>query len=343
MNRICVCGAFRLWDVPKGGQEIKTYILANALETEYGKVYRIDTLGHHSKLKMPFQLLWAMVTCSDIIMLPAHNGVVVLAKLLSLMNYFFHSRLHYIVIGGWLQDFLLKHKDTSRALKKFIGIYVETNTMKQALEKQGFSNIYILPNCKPLDILKETDLQSVYKEPYELVTFSRVTEKKGIGTAADIVMAINEKYGREVFRLDIYGPIDLEDQVWFDQLKKTFTSAVRYQGNAPFNKSVKILSRYFALLFPTQYYTEGIPGTIIDSYAAGLPVISAKWKSYMDVVIEGKTGLCYDFDNNKAFKELLESIAENSNLVLSLKRNCLLKAQDFLPNNAIKPLKQNII
>ena len=40
MGRICVCGAFRLLDVPKGGQEVKTCILADALETKYGKIYR---------------------------------------------------------------------------------------------------------------------------------------------------------------------------------------------------------------------------------------------------------------------------------------------------------------
>ena len=43
MEKICVCGAFRLRDVPKGGQEVKTCILADALEQKYGSVYRIDT------------------------------------------------------------------------------------------------------------------------------------------------------------------------------------------------------------------------------------------------------------------------------------------------------------
>ena len=343
MSRICVCGAFRLWDVPKGGQEVKTCILTDALEAKYGKIYRVDTLAKNSRFLMPFQLVWAMMTCKDIIILPAHNGLVVLSKFLTLLNTIFDRRLHYSVIGGWLQDLLPEHPDVLKALHKFTSIYVETQTMMDALQKLGFTNVCVVPNCKPLSILKRGQMPKMYTEPYKLVTFSRVTEKKGIGTAADLVMKLNEKYDREVFTLDIYGPVDPgEDKGWFAEQQKHFTGAITYKGNVPFNKSVEILSGYFALLFPTQYYTEGIPGTIIDSYAAGVPVISARWKSYADVVIEGVTGLGYEFNTNVDFERILESIVADPSIVARLKDGCIKKAEDFLPENAIKPLFERI-
>lgn len=343
MEKICVCGAFRLRDVPKGGQEVKTCILADALEQKYGSVYRIDTLAPNSRIKMPFQLLWALLTCTDIIMLPAHNGLVVLSKLLTRLNVIFRKRLHYSVIGGWLQDLLPQYPDVMSALHKFRGIYVETQTMKDALGKLGFINVSVVPNCKPLHILPEDDMSDSYAEPYRLVTFSRVTEKKGVGTAADIVMALNEKYSREVFHLDIYGPVDPgEDSEWFSKVMQGFTSAIQYKGNAPFDKSVEILSDYFALLFPTQYYTEGIPGTIIDAYAAGVPVLSARWKSFSDVVFDGYTGFGYPFDNNNELLELLDTIVSNPHKVIELKKNCIKKANDYLPENAIKPIIDRI-
>ena len=343
MSRICVCGAFRLWDVPKGGQEVKTCILTDALEAKYGKIYRVDTLAKNSRFLMPFQLVWAMMTCKDIIILPAHNGLVVLSKFLTLLNTIFDRRLHYSVIGGWLQDLLPEHPDVIKALHKFTSIYVETQTMMDALQKLGFTNVCVVPNCKPLSILKRGQMPKMYTEPYKLVTFSRVTEKKGIGTAADLVMKLNEKYDREVFTLDIYGPVEPgEDKGWFAEQQKHFTGAITYKGNVPFNKSVEILSGYFALLFPTQYYTEGIPGTIIDSYAAGVPVISARWKSYADVVIEGVTGLGYEFNTNVDFERILESIVADPSIVARLKDGCIKKAEDFLPENAIKPLFERI-
>ena len=343
MGRISVCGAFRLWDVPKGGQEVKTCILADALEAKYGKINRIDTLAKNSRIKMPFQLLWAMITCTDVVILPAQNGLVVLSKLLSKLNKLFHRRLHYSVIGGWLQDLLPNHPDVMKALHDFTGIYVETKTMMDALQKLGFTNVYVVPNCKPLSIIKKNDLETSYSEPYKLVTFSRVTEKKGIGTAADIVMKLNKKYGRKVFTLDIYGPVDPgEDESWFAELRKSFTDAITYRGNAPFDKSVELLSGYFALLFPTQYFTEGIPGTIIDAYAAGVPVIASKWKSFADVVEEGITGLGYDFNTTTDLEKIMEKIITDPSIITNLKQGCVRKANDFLPQNAIKPLIDRI-
>lgn len=343
MGRICVCGAFRLWDVPKGGQEVKTCILADTLEAKYGKIYRIDTLAKSSRIKMPFQLLWAMITCTDVVILPAHNGLVVLPRLLSKLNKLFHRRLHYSVIGGWLQELLPNHPDVMKALHTFTGIYVETKTMMDALQKLGFTNVYVVPNCKPLSIIEKNDLDTSYSEPYKLVTFSRVTEKKGIGTAVDIVTILNKKYGRKVFTLDIYGPVDPgEDEKWFTELQKSFTDAITYRGNAPFDKSVEILSGYFALLFPTQYFTEGIPGTIIDSYAAGVPVISSKWKSFSDVVDEGVTGLGFKFNKGGDLERIMEKVITNPSMIINLKQGCIRKANEFLPQNAIRPLIDRI-
>ena len=343
MTKICVCGAFRLWDVPKGGQEVKTCILADTLEEKYGEIYRIDTLAKNSRIKMPFQLMWAMFRCTDIVILPAHNGLIILSKLLSILNRLFRRHLHYSVIGGWLQDLLPNHPDVMNALHCFTGIYVETQTMKDALLDLGFNNVYVVPNCKPLPILNKTKLKTSYSEPYKLVTFSRVTEKKGIGIAAEMVMKLNKKYGRNVFLLDIFGPIDPgEDERWFAEQQQHFTSAISYCGNAPFDKSVEILSEYFALLFPTQYYTEGIPGTIIDSYAAGVPVIASRWKSFADVIEEGVTGFGYDFNTTLNLERLLDEIVANPSMIINLKQGCIKKAKDFLPQNALKPLIDRI-
>jgi glycosyltransferase involved in cell wall biosynthesis len=105
-------------------------------------------------------------------------------------------------------------------------------------------------------------------------------KKKGIEDAVDAVRFVNRRYGKTAFSLDIYGPVDPEENEWFENLKQNFPSEIRYCGCVDANKSVDVVKDYFALLFPTRFFTEGIPGTIIDAYAAGVPVISAKWESF---------------------------------------------------------------
>ena len=56
----------------------------------------------------------------------------VYTPLLSIFRAFFRrKKLHYVVIGGWLPNFIKGKKLLRKQLKKFHGIYVETNSMKK--------------------------------------------------------------------------------------------------------------------------------------------------------------------------------------------------------------------
>ena len=92
------------------------------------------------------------------------------------------------------------------------------------------------------------------------------------------------------------------------------------------------------MLFPTHFYTEGIPGTIIDAYAAGVPVICAEWQSFSDIVDRGVTGFGYEFDNAAALEKILYDVAQNPQTMLDMKKNCLRKAKEYLPESAMRVL-----
>lgn len=322
------------------GQTVKTKIVTEELKDKLGQdqVLKIDTHGGwRTLLKAPFQAFRALKSSANVIIFPAHNGLRVYAPLLSVQRYFFRNRkLHYVVIGGWLPHFLLKRKSLAKSLKKFDGIYVETNTMKSALETQGFENVYVMPNCKKLTVLSGNELVYPSGVPYKLCTFSRVMKEKGIETAVNIIKKVNDRLGYIAYSLDIYGQVDTAQIDWFEGLKAQFPKYIRYCGCVDANQSVEVLQKYFALLFPTHFYTEGIPGTIIDAYAAGIPVISAKWESYSDVVDEGITGVGYDFDDVDQFEKNLLEVAQNPKELLDMKENCIQKARDYIPESAIQ-------
>ena len=141
-----------------------------------------------------------------------------------------------------------------------------------------------------------------------------------------------------MYTLDIYGPIDEQQIDWFEELQKTFPDYVKYKGMVQFDKSVEVLKDYFFLAFPTRFYTEGIPGTILDAYAAGVPVLASKWESFNDVVDDGSTGIGYEFADYKDLKQKIEHIYENPNEIINLKKSCINKAEDYLPHVAIKVL-----
>ena len=342
----CVIGHFGNGQTLLNGQTVKTKIVTEELQAQLGQdqVLKLDSHGGwKTLLKAPFQVFYALKNSKNVLIFPAHNGLRVYAPLLSIQKHFFRNRkLHYVVIGGWLSQFLTGRKALSKMLKKFDGIYVETNTMKTALEAQGFENVLVMPNCKKLTLLSENDLVYPANAPYKLCTFSRVMKEKGIEDAVDAVTKINETLGYEAYTLDIYGQVDAQQTVWFEDLKNRFPDFIRYCGCVDANQSVEVLQKYFALLFPTRFYTEGIPGTIIDAYAAGIPVISAKWESYSNIVDDGITGIGYDFDHTQRLEEILYQAMQNPQTLLDMKKNCLRKAKDYLPESAVQTLIDRI-
>lgn len=325
------------------GQTMKTKSLTKELIRCYGdkSIKTVDTHGGiKSLIYSPRIISQAIRESNNVVMLPAHRGVKVFAPLMVLLRRLNPScRIHYAVVGGWLPEMVRKNSFLKIFLKQFSGIYVETRTMKQEMEALGFSNIFILPNFKETGSKRKTICErNIFHEPYSLCTFSRVLKEKGIEDAVEAINRINREQGKPVFLLDIYGPIDETEREWFESLSHSFNDSVCYKGVVPSNKSTNLLANYFVLLFPTHYYTEGIPGTILDAYSAGVPVIASKWRSFEDVVDEGVTGFGYGMDEDEGLYKVLEKIRINPELINELRANCVMKFTEFTPKQAVKVL-----
>ena len=343
--KIGIIGYFANGKSVIGGQEAKTCTVAQYLTSVYGEneVVKFDTYRvKKNLLYSPFQAMKALKKCSNVVILPAHNGLRVYAPLLNFFRKFFKNRkLHYVVIGGWLPEFLKTRKSLAKRLKRFDGIYVETNTMKMALEEQGFKNIVIMPNCKDLKILKPEELVYPTKEPYKLCTFSRVMKEKGIEDAVNAVKEVNEEAGRTVYKLDIYGQVDSAQVQWFEDLKTTFPDYVNYRGVVDYDKSVDVLKNYFALLFPTYYDGEGFAGTVLDALASGVPVIASDWK-YNAEIINENIGFVYPVRIQEAFIKILKIAVDNPRILLDKKKDCLREAEKYRTENVVKILAERL-
>lgn len=347
MKKIAIIGNFGKTGQPVAdGQTVKTRILTTELQKQYGtdQLICINTYGGWiNLLKSPFQCLHALMSASNIIIFPAHNGLRVYAPLLALLKRFYKDKkLHYVVIGGWLPEFLEDRKCLLKALKSFESIYVETQSMKDSLYYKGLFNVEVVPNCKELHILSVYDINTNFCEPYRLCTFSRVSKQKGIGDAVEVVKKVNEYFGRIVYTLDIYGRIDDDQKDWFNILQTSFPEYVKYKGCVEYDRTTEVLKDYFALLFPTYYEGEGFAGTIIDAYAAALPVIASSWKYNSELVENGVTGFVYPAMQNDALETILKNMIDNHDYIVEMKKQCLNRAYRFLPQNGMKRLFEKI-
>lgn len=345
MKKVCVVGCFGGSKELSDGQTVKTKIVYHEFTRSFGDkaIMKIDTYGGYKTLiKAPVIVLKALINAKNIVILPAENGLRVLAPLFVFFNAFFKRQIFYDVVGGWLPDFVQQRKALKKILKKMNAIYVETISMKNKLVKQGFNNVEVIPNCKELEIVTESELHLSHNDRIKLCTFSRVMKEKGIEDAVIAVNNLNKKTQGEKYELDIYGQIDSEQKEWFDELSQSFTKHIKYLGVVPFNKSTEYLKTYDALLFPTFYIGEGFAGTIIDAYAAGLPVIASDWKYNSEIVENQKTGLIFEVHNIRELEKCIISIRDGVDRWNEMKNNCIYKASTYLPCNAMKPIIDKI-
>ena len=78
MIKVSIIGHFGEGVDLSNGQTVKTKIITEALQNQFGQeqVKKIDTHGGLKTLfKAPFHALKALKSSSNVIMLPAHNGV----------------------------------------------------------------------------------------------------------------------------------------------------------------------------------------------------------------------------------------------------------------------------
>lgn len=345
MPKVLIVGFFDFEKLDTGGQPVKTRELYTLLCEKYDdeNIYIIETKGWKKKpLNLLLDFYKKTKLCDIFIMLPAHNGVGVFGRIFAFIKKKTGKKIFYDVIGGWLSEKLEKEPKLKRVLKHFDGIWVETSSMKKGLNDLGLDNVVVIPNFKTLTPLKEEQLVIQDTPPFKLCTFSRVIKEKGIEDAINAVKNINHKNEKVIYTLDIYGQIPESYKQRFEDLQSDFPEYISYKGCVSPSSSVEILKDYFALLFPTHYYTEGVPGTLIDAYAAGVPVIAPLWLNYKDVFEDGITGWGYEFDNYDEFLKILDKVSKEPQEFVKMKAAALNYYNKFTDKNAFNIIKKMV-
>ncbi len=332
-----VIGSFATGEVAFGGQTMKTRNFTEQLEIEAGKdrVLRIDTKGWKKHpIRLCRNIKEALCQTEEIVIMPADRGINVIPRVLLILKGNNSVKTKYVVVGGWLPNLLKKKQSLQSVLKKFDSIYVETNLMKTSMEEMNFENVKILPNFKKLNILAQKELVFYEREPFRFCTFSRVLKEKGIEDAIEAIKAINTELGKTVCCLDIYGKVDDNQVEWFTELKECFPEYIQYKGLVDGTNSTEIIKNYFILLFPTYYSGEGYPGTLLDAFSAGVPVIASDW-AYNTEIVNDELGFIFPARNVEALKDIILYTIHSPREVNKLKTTCIEYADKMKPEKVI--------
>lgn len=316
------------------GQTVKTENLYQELKafTQWN-IVKIDT--YYNPIRVLFNFLVSLITIKDFIVILSANGRKFFFPMLYFCSIVFKKNIYHCTIGGRHAEEVSKNPSYKKYMRQFKANWVETNLLKEELNQQGIYNVYVIPNfrrIKPLDI----ESQKVqFTEPFMFCTFSRVVQEKGIEDAINAIQNINKKHGKELCRLTIYGPIDINYKERFETIMNSVSSSIKYGGIIATEQGINIICNFYAVLFPTYWKGESQAGTISESFFAGVPVIATDWRCNKEMITNGYNGLLYPSKEASNLEEAILWIISQQRNIETIKKNCLLSSYKYLPEKYI--------
>ena len=182
--------------------------------------------------------------------------------------------------------------------------------------KAGF-----LSNCKKI---QETDIDYQAQTIKHICYYSEISYRKGFDTIVAALDKVNKESKK--YQLDVYG--------FFAETEKRELQTlcdgkdyICFKGTIKREETVHVLSQYLFMVFPSRHKLEGVPGAIVDSYEAGVPVICSDIAYLPYIVTNGKTGFLYH--EEKELIDILNRIADDDTDILSFRKNCRMEAEKY--------------
>lgn len=328
MKKLLVLGYFGYNTNQLDGQTVKTRDVYRLTKEQIGdsKVDYFDTQDLQKNVFLVFKMFWKIICCSTLFYLPAHNNLKVFFPVIYCLSIIFRVRIQYFVVGGWLREFLVNLPVHRFMLKHIKGIHVETKRLKKELEgSYNFKNVDIFPNFRFFDFVP----RPTKSDKLRIVFLARVMKQKGLDWIFALADYIEEYGLQDKFSITFFGQRADEDNTYFEENVAKY-SFVEYRGALQPAEIYETLGQYDLMLLPTHFYTEGLPGSVVDAYISGIPVVVTEWKHSREFVDDGKSGFIVPFENGQ--HEMIEKVVlleRNRELLDEMKANALVKRMEF--------------
>jgi glycosyltransferase involved in cell wall biosynthesis len=320
-GEVLIIGNFGYKGNQLDGQTVKTRNIGLLLEEMgYRKIKTIDTSYKLNVLKL-FQIIFKKRL---IIFVGAENAFKYLLPFISKAAAFSKSEIHYFHIGNVLLDILEENPKRLKLLHDLKMNYPETKGMADKLRNLGLRNLEVIPNFR---VTKELNLKDKKRTDgkIRLVYLGRILKEKGIDLILEAHEMLKEEFEKGKIEIDFYGQI-VDQNLKFEEALGA-RMGLNYKGFLNPDKVTSTLAEYDALLFPTYFHEEGFPGTILDAYLAGIPVMASDWMYNAELVENDVDGLLFEPKSPSALADSMLKLLNNPEKLTELKIKAIEKGK----------------
>ncbi|MGD8750762.1 MAG: glycosyltransferase family 4 protein [Anaerolineales bacterium] len=154
--------------------------------------------------------------------------------------------------------------------------------------------------------------------PLKLIYAGRLSEEKGVFTAAGAMKLLKERYKTEI-TLDVFGD---GDPHYVSQLKEFIRAQnngknINFRGRVAHHDMPNILTQYDSLVFPSKW-EEPFARIVLEAMASGLVVIGTTTGGTKEILVEGETGLTFPAGDAQVLASQIERLYHDTQFGLSL-------------------------
>jgi glycosyltransferase involved in cell wall biosynthesis len=302
------------------GQSIRSNNIVALLKSKDVEVASFDTSNKFAFIRSLNYFVITLSRSDALIIMLGRNGIRYLLPFLFLFGKFYKVKIVLVPIGGWLDELISQ----SFVVRYFVGLcdYIlpQTDRLKVGLKKIcPRPEIVVLTNFRIINSRingKQSSLESSSKE-FRVIFHARVCKEKGVSLLLDLANRL-EAIGKLNICFDIFGPVQKDFEHEF-QRKLTGLDSVKFHGPLDTNTLYAILPTYNLSILPTFYPGEGFPGSILDAYNCGVPVLTTRWLDIAEYVVEGQTGFLVEPNNLETLYTTFISVFDRRDMLHKLR------------------------
>lgn len=213
-------------------------------------------------------------------------------------------------IRGMLSHFVASHSAS---------YLVETRAHLAASRARRLRNVRWFPTARPMPLAAGPDRPAADRPCRAFVYVGHVCRLKGL----EVLVAAMRGMPPDA-SLDLYGP-------WFDDLPADLLAdspRIRYHGPLPAADVVATLARYDAFVLPTLATSEGYPGTVLEAWSAGLPVVASRIGAIPEIV-DASVGILVEPGDARGLREAMMRLYGEPGLHAALRAGARRRAPRF--------------
>lgn len=241
------------------------------------------------------------------------------------------ARLLWQVHGGHIARFLVENRPLRWAIKRVLRlpdalVVLCAAEARYYRERLGLERVVEVANAIDLGPYRQ---RSAHRRPgpWRLLYVGRLAADKGVVDLVDAAALLRRRNPRLRFELLLAGSGPCEEELHTRVVVLGIEGYVRFLGPVFGADKVSLWMEADLFLFPT-YHAEGLSYALLESIAAGTPVVTTRMGGNAEVVRPGVEGVFVEPRNPHQLAEVVRGLLADPQRLAAMSGACRQRAQE---------------